>query len=63
MTLAISSEPAIPKTITMKACRKPLPSKEKRGSRYLAAIVKMGWNIYIGRVLRPTYRTASRVLP
>ena len=39
--------------MVMMAWVKPVGSKEKMGRKYLASMVKMGWKMYIGRVLRP----------
>ena len=39
--------------MVMMAWVRPVGSKENMGRKYLASMVKMGWNMYIGRVLRP----------
>ena len=45
--------PTMQRMMVTAACVKPVGSKAKIGRMYLASIVKMGWKMYIGRVLRP----------
>ena len=47
--------PIIHNIMVMEVCNNPVLSKLKIGNKYLAPIVKMGWNIYMGNVFLPIY--------